>query len=149
MPPDLTAILAQQIQRDWRRLQLLQQELDACRQEAETLLPASPAAILTTVPGISAFLAAAYLAYVVDVQRFQHADQIWSLAGFSPDQEQSGDWQRHGKITRRGNPGFRDILYNIGLNTSLRCPAIARAKSPRSAARQTSGGRGHPCRPPR
>jgi len=129
LPPRLSAFLAAQLQADWRRFQLLQQELDQCRQEAQELVPASPVAVLLTVPGINAFLAAAYLAYVIDIRRFQHADQIWSLAGFSPDEEQSGDSRYQGQISRRGNAGFRNVLYNIGLNTSLHCPAIARAKA--------------------
>jgi transposase len=128
LPPGLCALLAEQLQADWSRLRLLQQELEKCRQQAQELVCDSPAAVLLTVPGMSAFLAAAYLAYVVDTHRFRHADQIWSLAGFSPDQEESGDSRYQGQMSRRGNAGFRHILYTIGLNTSQYCPAIGRAK---------------------
>jgi len=128
LPPDLTERLSQRLQVDWAHYQALQRESDHLEQEAEHLVPFSPAAVLTTVPGISDFLAAQYLAYVIDARRFQHADQIWSLSGFDLEQEESGDWRRVGKITRRGNPGLRHVLYTIGLNTSQRCPAIARAK---------------------
>lgn len=128
LPQDIAAYLAQQLQSDWRRYQVLRSEVDLLRREAEGLVPSTSAAVLTTVPGIDAFLAAGYLAYVVDAQRFQCAGQIWSLAGFDPAQEQSGDGRRVGRMTRRGNPGLRHILYSIGLNTSQCCPAIRRAK---------------------
>jgi transposase len=129
LPTDLTECLAQQLQHDWLRYQALHAEMERLRQEADTLVPSSPAAVLTTVPGIRAFLAAGYLAYVVDPDRFEHADQVWSLAGFDPAQDQSGDAHRVGKITRRGHPGLRQVLYSIGLNTSQHCPAIGRAKA--------------------
>jgi transposase len=129
LPPDLTERLSQRLQGDLAYFRALRHERDRLKQEAELLVPNSPAAVLATVPGIGDFLAAQYLAYVIDAQRFDHADQIWSLAGFDPAQEESGDWRRVGKITRRGNPGLRHVLYTIGLNTSQRCPAIARAKA--------------------
>lgn len=128
LPEELAECLVQQLRSDWQRYQAVQNELEQLRREADLLVPSSPAAVLTTVPGVNTFLAAGYLAYVVDAQRFQGADQIWSLAGFDPTREESGDGRRIGKITRRGNPGLRSVLYSIGLNTSQRCPAIGRAK---------------------
>ena len=112
----------------------LAERLVQLQQQAETLVPQSPAAVLTTVPGIGAYLAAQYLAYVVDPQRFNHADQIWSLAGFDVQQDDSGDRRRMGRITRRGDPAFRTMLFAIGLNTSQYRPAIAHSPKARSQA---------------
>ena len=127
-PQHLAESLAERLHSDFEHYLQLDQRLVQLQQQAETLVPQSPAAVLTTVPGIGAYLAAQYLAYVVDPQRFDHADQIWSLAGFDVEQNDSGDRRRIGRITRRGDPAFRAILFAIGLNTSQHCPAIAKAK---------------------
>jgi transposase len=128
LPPELVECLVERFGPDWQRFQALQQQVACLRQEAESLAPTSPAAVMMTIPGVNAFLAVGYLAYVVDAQRFAKADQIWSLAGFAPQQEESGDARWDGRMTRRGNPGLRNILFTIGLNTSQYCPAIRRAK---------------------
>jgi len=127
-PPEMALLLAQRLQTDFARYLHLAQRLEQLRQQAEELIPHSPGAVLTTLPGVGPFQAAQYLAYIGDVQRFAHADQIWSLAGFDVQQDDSGDRRRLGKITKRGNPGLREVLFSIGLNTSQHCPAIAKAK---------------------
>jgi transposase len=129
LPPlEVAALLADHLQADFARYRQMEERLDQFRHQAEEWVPASPAAVLTTVPGISAFLAAQYLAYVGDVHRFQSADQIWALAGFDVGQDDSGDRRRVGKISKRGEAGFRLVLFSIGLNTSQYCPVIAQAK---------------------
>lgn len=127
-PPNLAIPLAQRLQTTFARYQHIEQGMAQLQQQAEELVPSSPAAVLLTFSGIGAFLAAQYLAYVVDIQRFAHADQVWSLAGFDVQQDDSGDRRHLGKITKRGHPGLRQVLFSIGLNTSQHCPAIAQAK---------------------
>jgi len=127
-PQHLAESLSERLQTDFRHFLQLDARLAQLQQQAEILIPQSPAAVLTTVPGIGAYLAAQYLAYVVDPLRFAHADQIWSMAGFDVTQDDSGDRRRMGRITRRGDPAFRKVLFSIGLNTSQYCPAIARAR---------------------
>ena len=129
LPSDLIDDLLGYLQCLWQRYLLLDQELDRLRSMVEWLVPDTPAAVLTTVPGIGAFLAAGYLAYVLDADRFSRADRIWSLAGFDVQQEESGDMFYQGHISRRGNPGFRNILYSIGFETSQYCPALQRTKN--------------------
>ena len=80
--------------------------------------------MLLTVPGVSAYHAARYLAAVGEAERFPSAAHIWSYAGFDPIYAQSGDTARVGKISRRGDPAFRDTLYLIGRSTSIHCPPI-------------------------
>jgi transposase len=126
--PDLAALMAEQLHNDFLLYQQLAQRLAALSQQAEQLVPGSPAAVLTTFGGIGAFLAAQYVAWVGDPRRFQHADQIWSLAGFDPAQDDSGDRRRVGKITKRGAGALRHILYTIGLTASQNCPQLAATK---------------------
>jgi transposase len=127
-PPYFADILTERLRKDFGHFLELAVRLEQLKQQAEILVPHSPAAVLTTIPGIGAYLAAQYLAYVVDPHRFECADQIWSLAGFDVQQNDSGDRRQMGRITRRGDPAFRSVLFAIGLNTSQYCPAIAHAK---------------------
>jgi transposase len=127
-PPDTAQLLAEQLSVDVRRYAQLCVELADLRTRAEILLRASPGAVVATVPGISDFLAAQYLGLVADVRRFAHADQVWALVGFDIVQDDSGDRRRRGRITKRGQPYGRAVLYQMGLSASLACAAIGRAK---------------------
>lgn len=128
LPPDHAQLLALRLQRELGEYIQEEQRLLQLRHEAERLIPHTHAAVLTTIPGVSAFLAAQYVALIGDVKRFQYADQIWSLAGFDISQNDSGDRRCHGKISRHGLPALRDILFNLGQLTSRACPAIAAIK---------------------
>jgi transposase len=139
LPPEPVAqILAQGVHEEWLTLQRcfdLDTQLAA---EADQLVLASPAAVLVSVPGMSPYHAARYLAGVGDVARFPSADHIWAFAGFDPILTQSGDTQRLGQISKRGDPALRDTLGRIGRSLSEHCPPI-------SAAYQRAL-RGHPKR---
>jgi len=128
-PRDLVEVLIECLQADFERYLRLEEHLARLKQQTEELVPDSPAAVLTTVPGISPFLAAGYLCYVGHHQRFENAGQIWDLAGLAPDEDSSGDNKRFGKISKRGAPGFRDILFLIGQHTSQNCAPIGRARA--------------------
>ena len=127
-PPEVATLLAQQLQADFTRYLLLERHYLDLAQQAERLVPASPAAVLTTIPGVSPLLAARYLAHLGHPQRFTRAAQIWCFAGFDPVTDESGDFRRIGHISRKGDPGFRDTLFLIGLHTARNVPAIGRVK---------------------
>lgn len=127
-PPQVAQLLADQLQSDFEQYLALEQRFDALSAQAADLVPDSPAAVLTTVPGLSLLLAARYLAHLGHPQRFSQASQIWAFAGFDVVTEESGDFRRLGRITRKGSPGLRDTLYLIGLHTARHVPAIARVK---------------------
>lgn len=126
--PGVAALLAEQLHDDFGLYQQVAQHLAQLADQAEQLVPGSPAAVLTTFGGIGAYLAGQYVAWVGDPQRFQHADQIWSLAGFDLVRNDSGDRRKVGKLTKRGAGAFRHILYTIGLTTSQNCPQLAATK---------------------
>ncbi|MCA9953044.1 MAG: IS110 family transposase, partial [Anaerolineales bacterium] len=127
-PPDVAALLAEQLQVEAQQYEALSQQLQQLEVEAEALVPHTPAAILTTIPGVSPFLAARYLGYLKAHRRFNTAAQIWAFAGFDPIIEESGDYRRVGKISRKGHPGLRDTLFLIGLHTARQIPAINRVR---------------------
>jgi transposase len=127
-PPDVAALIAHQLQADFTRFLDFEQHYLALAQQAEILVPGSPAAVLDTIPGVSPLLAARYLAHLGHPQRFTRAAQVWCFAGFDPVTEDSGDFRRIGHISRKGDPGLRDTLFLIGLHTARNVPAIGRVK---------------------
>jgi transposase len=126
-PEEVAAILTDGLTHDWQRFQAclaLDSQLEA---EACLLLPGSPAEVLVSVPGMSPYHAARYLAGIGEVERFSAADHIWAFAGFDPVLVQSGDTRRLGQISKRGDPAFRDTLYRIGHSLSRHCPPVTAA----------------------
>jgi transposase len=125
-PPDIAALLPERLQTDLAFFLTLEQRLTTlAAQQAETLVPGSPAEVLDAV---SPLLAVRYLAHLGHPQRFLSAAQVWSFAGFDLISEESGDFRRVGHISKKGDPGLRDTLYLIGLHTSQNLPAITQAK---------------------
>jgi transposase len=126
-PPDVAAIYAASLALDWQRYQQLEHDQAQLIAEARHLVPASPAAVLVSVPGIRAYHAARYLAAVGDVRRFPSADHLWAFAGLDPVFQQSGDGGWVGHLSKRGDPAFRDTLFLIGQSTARHCPSITQA----------------------
>jgi len=127
-PPQVATLLADQLQSDFDRYLALARSFQTLTAQANQFVPDSPAAVLTTIPGVSPVLAARYLAHLGHPHRFTHAKEIWAFAGFDVVFEESGDFRRVGHITRKGDPGLRDTLYLIGLHTARQVPAIGRIK---------------------
>lgn len=123
-PPAVAAVYAQRLQADYQAYALLGERLAAQEAQIEALVPQTEARFLDSVPGVSPLLAARYQAAIVSSDRFCKSSQIWALAGFDLVTDESGDTKRLGKMTKRGQPTFRDALYQIGDHTSRNCPPI-------------------------
>lgn len=123
-PKPVAAIYAQRLQADYRQYDALRQREAELTDQIAALVPATPARFLDSIPGVSPLLAARYLAAIGDIHRFPSPNQVWALAGYDLVNEESGDSKRIGHITKRGNPAFRDTLYQIGFHTVSRCPPI-------------------------
>ncbi|MEN7974081.1 MAG: transposase [Verrucomicrobiota bacterium] len=128
-PPEVAALLADYLQDDFQRYLNLDQRLDILKNQAEIIVPDSPAAVLTTAPGISPFLAARYLAYLGHHRRFLSPAEIWAFAGFDIVTDESGDYRRVGKITKKGAKGLRDTLFMIGFHMANHIPALQRIRN--------------------
>lgn len=63
-----------------------------------------------TVPGVSAVMAALTAEYL-SPELAQQAKQWIAFAGLDISVRQSGTWQGHGKLTKRGNPYLRKRLF--------------------------------------
>ncbi len=126
-PPEIAAVYSASLAQEWQRYQQLEHHQDQLVAEAERLVPTSPAAVLVSVPGMSAYHAARYLAAVGDIERFPSADHVWAFDGFDPVYLQNGDSAWVGHLSKRGDPAFRDTLFLIGQSTARHCPPIRQA----------------------
>ncbi|GAB6276544.1 MAG: hypothetical protein SAMD01599839_10840 [Rectinema sp.] len=57
----------------------------------------------------------AVLAYGGDMKRFESLSQLVNYIGFSPRLYASGDIERRGSITKRGNPQVRWLIDSVGV----------------------------------
>ncbi|MFZ5846712.1 MAG: IS110 family transposase [Actinomycetota bacterium] len=87
------------------------------------LLPRTPFAVLTTVPGWATVRASAYGAAVGDPQRWPGPRQIYRSSGRSPMQYESAGKRRDGAISREGNVELRRALIDLGVGLWLNDPA--------------------------
>ena len=69
--------------------------------------------LLMTIPGIGVRTAEALVAYIDDPDRF-HRKTIGAYFGLIPCQDQSGDHNRLGHITKQGPPVARKLLVEAG-----------------------------------
>jgi len=65
---------------------------------------------VTTIPGVAAVTAAAIVAVLDDPQRFRSRRQVAAYAGLTPRRYQSGEMDRQGRISKRGNATLRHLL---------------------------------------
>jgi transposase len=66
--------------------------------------------LLQTVPGVGPRTAEALAAVIDDPHRFKSCRQVCSYVGFTPRRYQSGEMDRSGRISKRGNPLLRTLL---------------------------------------
>ena len=85
----------------------------------------SPAvARLRTIPGVGARTAEAVAAFVDDPHRFGTAKAVGRYFGLVPCQDQSGDRNRLGHITREGPPVVRQLLAEAAWQAIRRSPTV-------------------------
>lgn len=84
--------------------------------------------ILATIPGIAEYTALGIYAEVGDFSRFSHPEKLASYAGLSIREDQSGDRQRKGSITKDGNTLLLTLLVEAAHNHARFCPDSALAR---------------------
>ena len=65
---------------------------------------------LMRIPGVGRKTAEAFVAAIDDPHRFQNARQVSAYLGLVPKQYQSGQIDRHGRISKRGPRMLRSLL---------------------------------------
>jgi transposase len=79
---------------------------------------------LRTIPGVGIRTAEAVAAFVDDPQRFPNAKAVGRYFGLVPCQDQSGDRNRLGHITREGAPVVRQLVAEAAWQAIRRSPAV-------------------------
>jgi transposase len=118
---------SQQLRRD-----LLLEEVEALHRQVRRIeqqlgrrarqLPA--VARLRSIPGVGIRTAEAVAAFVDDPDRFGSAKAVGRYFGLVPCQDQSGDRNRLGHITREGAPVVRQLLAEAAWQARRRSPAV-------------------------
>jgi transposase len=111
-------LLLEEIDTLTRQVRRIEEELN--RQAWRT--PA--VALLRTIPGVGARTAEAVVAFIDDPHRFRNAKAVGRYFGLVPSQDQSGDRNRLGPITREGPPVVRQLLAEAAWQAIRRSPRV-------------------------
>jgi transposase len=80
--------------------------------------------LLRTVPAIGLISAMTLLTELGDINRFQKQDYLYSYCGLTPDCHSSGDVERIGKVSRRGNIFIKTVLIECAWIAVRKDPAL-------------------------
>ena len=89
--------------------------------------------IITSFPGISYTTAAHFMAEVQDIHRFSRYQKLIAFIGTDPTIYQSGNIDRHGRISKRGNKVLRKYCYLMATNSLRSNPVLAEYYSKKRA----------------
>jgi transposase len=122
--PTRDAVIARQIlAADLALLADLDDQIQSAETALGSLLPRSPYATLTSVPGWGVVRASNYAAALGDPQRWPGPRQIYRASGLSPMQYESAHKRRDGGISREGSVALRRALIDLGMGLWLNEPA--------------------------
>lgn len=82
---------------------------------AETLKQIDIAENLLSIPGIGLVTVASFLGEIGNIDKYNHWKQIQTLGGLNFTEESSGDHKGQTKISKRGRPELRNLLYQASL----------------------------------
>jgi len=111
-------LLLEEIETLIRQVRRIEHELN------HQALQTSVVAQLRSIPGVGARTAEAVAAFVDDPNRFRHAKAVGRYFGLVPSQDQSGDRNRLGHITREGAPVVRQLVAEAAWQAQRRSPTI-------------------------
>ena len=111
-------LLQEEIEGLLRQVRRLEQQLNRQAQQTPAV------ARLRSIPGVGIRTAEAVTAFLDDPQRFGNAKAVGSYFGLVPCQDQSGDKNRLGHITREGAPVVRQLVAEAAWQALRRSPAV-------------------------
>src|ERR687886_339742 len=111
-------LLLEEVESLNRQVQRIEQELNRRAQQTPAV------ARLRSIPGVGIRTAEAVAAFIDDPQRFPHAKAVGSYFGLVPCQDQSGDKNRLGHITREGPAVVRQLVAEATWQAVRRSPAV-------------------------
>jgi transposase len=101
-----------------RQLRRIEQELSRRAQHSTAVL------LLQSIPGIGIRTAEAVAAFIDDPHRFPNAKAVGRYFGLVPRQDQSGDKNQLGHITREGASVVRKLVAEAAWQARRRSPTI-------------------------
>jgi transposase len=111
-------LLLEEIETLMRQVRRIEQRLNHQAQHS------SAVARLRTIPGVGARTAEAVVAFVDDPHRFPDAKAVGRYFGLVPSQDQSGERNRLGHITREGAPVVRQLVAEAAWQALRRSPTV-------------------------
>lgn len=118
------------------QLDALTEQLDSVIKKLESIGKTDPRVQrIQTIPGVGPRTAEILVACLDDPHRFTNGRQVSAYFGLVPRQYQSGETDRNGRITKRGNPLARTILVECAW-ASLRYNPWAKAIYERICGKQ-------------
>ncbi len=110
-------------------LAALNADITVAEQHLAVVLPATPAGVLVSLPGVAVVRASAYGAALGDPCRFTGHAQAYRLAGMHPSTYDSAGTSRGGQhLSRRGSPDLRSAIVELGKGLAQRDPLFATYK---------------------
>jgi transposase len=95
-----------------RQYDLYQEQLDLLMSEVERLVSQIPGTQeMMSIPGVGLVTVAGFLAEVGDLSAYDNPRQIQKLAGLNLKENSSGKHKGQTKISRRGRPKLRSLLF--------------------------------------
>jgi transposase len=110
-------LLLEEIETLVHQVQRVEQQLNQARRTTAV-------ARLRTIPRVGARTAEAVAAFVDDPHRFPDAKAVGRYFGLVPCQDQSGDRNRLGHITREGAPVVRQLVAEAAWQAQRRSPTV-------------------------
>jgi transposase len=111
-------LLLEEIETLLRQVRRLEQQLTHQAQHTPAV------AQLRSIPGVGLRTAEAVAAFVDDPHRFRNAKAVGRYFGLVPCQDQSGDRNRLGHITREGAPVVRQLVAEAPWPAQRRSPTV-------------------------
>jgi transposase len=104
-------------------------EMAACDQRLADVMPDTPAAVLTSIPGVGVLTASYYGAALGDAHRFASADAAYRHSGLAPTSyESAGRRSSKVRISKVGSVELRQAIIALGTGITLHHPDFAAYK---------------------
>jgi transposase len=100
------------------------QLLQAIAVLAKTERYANNVRLLKTIPSIGALSAMTILTEIGDINRFKKPEHLFSYCGITPTSHSSGERERIGSVSKRGNPILKTMLIECAWTAVKKDPAL-------------------------
>jgi transposase len=111
-------LLREEIETFIRQVRRIEQQLNQQAQQTPAVTQ------LRSIPGVGIPTAEAVAAFIDDPHRFSHAKAVGRYFGLVPCQDQSGDRNRLGHITREGAPVVHQLVAEAAWQAQRRSPTV-------------------------